>query len=293
MVTVRFLKFLMVTVPIGLILRYIQKVYKFKVIRQYFKPSNQWLMIGVPVFIFLSTIAYSFKFELAGLFFKEIEAKRKEHSASVIWLHGLGDSGHGMSWLRRELRSAVGYFKLSLPTAPKLPITVANCRLRAWFDTHRFPIDAEEPHDEPNMARAVAKVLELVESEVAGGIPSERIVLGGFSQGAAVALRAAAKSPTKLGGVVLWSGYMTPAANLVHDLREGVNCGIACFCGHGDADKRISQAATERLVNLLKESNITVTSRSYKGMGHYCSREEMTDTVEFLRQIVPERRKAE
>lgn len=79
-------------------------------------------------------------------------------------------------------------------------------RMPAWFDIKGLDMFAQE--DEGGINRATMYVHSLIKKEMKEGIPSERIVLGGFSQGGALALHSALTFPQKLAGVVALSCWL-------------------------------------------------------------------------------------
>ena len=148
------------------------------------------------------------------LFFRASPKLRAEHTGAVIWLHGLGDSGYGFRFLRDEmaLASRAPHTRWILPEAPQLPITAAGGqRLRAWFDVSSMPVKPTEPDDRPSFSASIASVHALIDAEVAKGTASEDIVLGGFSQGGAMALLAGYSYAKRLAGVACLSGWPSPS----------------------------------------------------------------------------------
>ena len=108
--------------------------------------------------------------------------------ASVIILHGLGASGDDFVPVceQMDLR-AVGDVRYLLPHAPLRPVTINNGYVMpAWYDILALGGPARE--DEAGLRASQALVEALIAREVQRGIASSRIVVGGFSQGCAMAL---------------------------------------------------------------------------------------------------------
>ena len=122
-----------------------------------------------------------------------------QHTATVIFLHGLGDSGHGWAPQMSAIKPPgvkVGFIHLKInivvkitcsmtqvvcPSANKMAVTLnSGFQMPSWFDLKS--LDPSGPEDEAGVKAAAAYVNTLIEAEVAAGIPSERIVVGGFSQ---------------------------------------------------------------------------------------------------------------
>ena len=97
----------------------------------------------------------------------------------VIFLHGLGDTGHGWAEAFARIRSA--HIKYICPHAPVMPVTLnMNMAMPSWFDIIGLSPDSLE--DETGIKQAAENVKPLIDHEVKNGIPSNRIILGGFSQ---------------------------------------------------------------------------------------------------------------
>jgi lysophospholipase II len=105
------------------------------------------------------------------------------HSATVIMLHGLGDSGQG--WQSLAPRMNLPHAKFIFPSAPSRPVTInRGASMPAWFDARGVTSVAAE--DEEGILQTRDFVHSMVAAEVNAGIPSSRILIGGFSQGAAM-----------------------------------------------------------------------------------------------------------
>ena len=122
-----------------------------------------------------------------------------QHTATVIFLHGLGDSGHG--WAPQISNIKPSCVKLICPSASKMAVSLnSGVMMPAWFDLKS--LNPQGPEDEAGVKAAAAYVNSLIEAEMEAGIPSERIILGGFSQGGALGLYTALTSRHRLGGVI-------------------------------------------------------------------------------------------
>jgi phospholipase/carboxylesterase len=129
-------------------------------------------------------------------------------TASVIFLHGLGADGH-------DFEPAAPVFNLPwarfiFPHAPSLPVTInGGFVMPAWYDIRSLSFDphAGPREDESHIRSSAAAITRLIERERARGIASERIVLGGFSQGGAMALFTGTRHPEALAGLLVLSAY--------------------------------------------------------------------------------------
>ncbi|KAG8254580.1 acyl-protein thioesterase [Homalodisca vitripennis] len=106
-------------------------------------------------------------------------AATAKQTATLIFLHGLGDTGHGWATAITEIRQP--YMKVICPTAPTMPVTLNNgYPMPSWFDLKS--LEASGPEDEVGIKKAAESIHAMIEAEEKDGIPSHRIVLGGFSQ---------------------------------------------------------------------------------------------------------------
>ncbi|MGC6415495.1 MAG: alpha/beta hydrolase [Bradymonadia bacterium] len=123
----------------------------------------------------------------------------------VIWLHGLGASGHDFVPVVPMMQRPQTRFVF--PHAPRRPVTInMGFVMPAWYDILHME---ERPNREPadQVLEATTQVHALIEDQMAKGIPSEKIILGGFSQGGAMALHAGVRFPHTLGGIMVLSAY--------------------------------------------------------------------------------------
>lgn len=190
-----------------------------------------------------------------------------KHTATVIVCHGLGDSGLGWSFLADEFASQkkLQHIKFIFPNAPSIPITVnGGMSMPGWYDIVSMnSIDRSE--DEVGVTRSKGYLHGLIREEVAAGIPSERIVLGGFSQGGAMSLIAGLTSSQKLGGVFGLSCYL-PLRNRFQSMvtvSGDVNSKTPIFMGHGDVDPVVQYQYGKLTAEVLKGFGFNVDFKTY------------------------------
>lgn len=210
-----------------------------------------------------------------------IEASSK-HTATVIFFHGLGDTGHGWASSLAEIKPA--YVKLVCPTAPTMPVTLnSGFRMPSWFDLKGLDLSAGE--DTEGIKRAAVSVHSLIEDELKAGIPSNRIMIGGFSQGGALSLYSSLRTSHKLAGVIALSCWLplrdTFPANIAGNTETQM---LVC---HGDADPVVPHRWGSESASILKKFNKTVDFRTYKGLSHSSSDKEMKDIKTFIEQSLP------
>lgn len=156
-----------------------------------------------------------------------IPAVRGQHTATLIFLHGLGDSGHGWSTLLGIVKKALPHFKLIFPHAPSRPVSLnGGMSMPAWYDIYSLEEECKE-EDVESMKESVRTVANLIKEEKACGVKS--VFVGGFSQGGAIALATGLSS--ECSGIISLSGYLPRYIDL-----KSVNHSGPIFMGHGTDD---------------------------------------------------------
>ena len=212
-----------------------------------------------------------------------VEVNANSSSACVIWLHGLGASGH-------DFEPIVPMFGLPdvrfvFPHAPMRPVTInGGYVMRAWYDiTQMAPGPGREPPaDIRSSAAALAELLRA--EQAAAGVPWSRVLVVGFSQGGAMALHLALRWPERLAGVVALSTYLVLEDTLTAE-QSAAAAGMPAFFGHGVGDPTVSwdrgRAAFDRLSDTLQ-----ATWRDYP-MGHEVCMDELDELRGWLQEVLP------
>ncbi len=156
-------------------------------------------------------------------------------AACVIVLHGLGADGTDFLPFGDEIQlGAVGPVRWVLPRAPARPVTInGGYQMRAWYDI--LGTDLVRREDEGGLRESFALVHQLIEREIARGVPAKRIVLAGFSQGCAITLGAGLRCPHRLAGLIGMSGYL-PLADALATERHDANRDVPVLLAHGTRD---------------------------------------------------------
>ena len=206
-------------------------------------------------------------------------------TAAVIWLHGLGADGNDFVPIVRELdlsgRQAIRFI---FPTAPTMPVTInGGYVMRAWYDI--FTPDLVRREDEPGLRASQALVEALIAKEKARGIPAERIVLAGFSQGCAMTLQTGLRHPEKLAGLMCLSGYL-PLAAMIEAERHAANHASPIFMAHGRQDPVVVIARAEQSRDALKALGHDIEWHEYQ-MQHSVCQEEIDDIGQWLARVLP------
>jgi phospholipase/carboxylesterase len=163
----------------------------------------------------------------------EIETRPKP-SHSVIWLHGLGADGNDFVPIVQELALPPLGIRFVFPHAPMHPVTInGGFVMRAWYDIAYQDVALKE--DEHGLRQSQKSIEELIAKEQARGVPSNRVVLAGFSQGGVIALQTGLRQAKRLAGVMSLSAYLPLASTLAKE-RNAANNDVPVFMGHGIAD---------------------------------------------------------
>ena len=212
--------------------------------------------------------------------------------AGLIFLHGLGDGPSGWQALAKQLpalQPRLGDVEYVFPQAPTIPITInGGMRMPGWFDLYDWPIDVGATDDKTGKLWAIEQMEKEIDGLVQRGIPRNRIAVGGFSQGGAIALLTAYhSSPPEhaarppLAACVALSGWLTMTKEMT--LANG---STPLFWAHGEYDDKVLFGHQKFGIEKLKNDGgaTDVTSKSYK-MGHESNIQEIQDLAMFLDRV--------
>ncbi len=204
--------------------------------------------------------------------------------SSVIWMHGLGADAHDFESIVPELRlpAELGV-RFVFPNAPVRPVTInGGMRMRAWYDV--LSMDLPRQEDPEGVCASEQAIAAVLEREKQRGIPAERIVLAGFSQGGAMALHTGLRYPERLAGVLALSCYI-PLASRLSSERHPANQTTPIFITHGDYDAVIPMHYGQQSAEVLKTLGYPVEWSNY-GMGHEVCWEEIRDISAWLQRVL-------
>jgi len=201
--------------------------------------------------------------------------------SSVIWLHGLGADGHDFEPVAAELGlPAEARVRFVFPHAPMRPVTInGGYVMRAWYDIKT--LDLDRMVEEEDLETSRLQLLAWIRHERSQGIPSERIVVAGFSQGGAIALYGGLQFEERLAGILALSCYH-PLPRLIRERSSKENAGVPIFMAHGTHDPIVPVALAEATVEVLRECGYEPEWHTYP-MPHSVSAEEVRDIGHWLR----------
>lgn len=204
--------------------------------------------------------------------------------ATIVVLHGLGADGTDFLSFADELKlGPVGSVRWVFPRAPMRAVTINNgYRMRAWYDI--LGTDLVRREDEAGLRESIAQVHALLDREVASGMPAERIVLGGFSQGCAITLGAGLRYPKRLAGLIGMSGYL-PLASTLDAERHAANAQTPVFLAHGVRDGIVPLARGAAARDQLVAAGQPVEWQDYP-MEHSVCMEEVQALQQWLLRVL-------
>lgn len=203
---------------------------------------------------------------------------------SVIWLHGLGASGHDFEPIVPELdllkRPGVRFV---FPHAPVRPITInGGASMRGWYDITSPDFDQREQDIEGTLASFDA-VDDLIRNEISKGVAAENIILAGFSQGGAIALFTALTHELNLGGVLALSTYL-PLQDKVLEKLQTQPRSIPVMMAHGSHDDVISISHAQQSREFLQQNKINVEWFEYP-IAHSVSSDEINQMSLWFKRL--------
>ncbi len=140
---------------------------------------------------------------------------------------------------------------------------------------------AERDRNEPGLSSALAMLERVVNDTVSGGVPKERIVLLGFSQGACLTAEFAAGHADRYGGVMVFTGGLIGPPGTTWPY-PGTFKGTPVFLGSSDVDPHVPRARVAESREVFERMGASVTERIYPGMGHLVN----DDEIQFARGVM-------
>lgn len=191
---------------------------------------------------------------------------------AVIWLHGLGADGHDFEPIVPQLSAAAERpVRFIFPHAPVRPVTInGGLPMRAWYDILGINLDRNQ--DQAGILASVAAVDALLDEQIAAGIAPENLMLAGFSQGGAIALRCGLARPHALGGLIALSTYLLGADTLA-DWASEAGQATAIFMGHGSQDPVVPPGLGEASARQLHAAGYAVRWQTWPMPHSVCAAE--------------------
>ncbi|PRP88797.1 Phospholipase/Carboxylesterase family protein [Planoprotostelium fungivorum] len=208
---------------------------------------------------------------------------RGDHKYTIVWMHGLGDSSEGFRDLFEQF--VMPNTRVVLLNAPVMPVTAnGGMRMQSWYDIRSFDrsegLNRDEDHEGIDQAAdAIKRVLE----EETKRVESNRVIVGGFSQGAAMTLRVSLPYEKKLGGITPCSGYLLQNERypglLGPHARE-----TPILAYHGAVDEVVPLEFAEVGYKKLMECGVkeNLDLRVERRLGHSMSNSQISELFSFM-----------
>ncbi|XP_003814179.3 lysophospholipase-like protein 1 isoform X4 [Pan paniscus] len=183
------------------------------------------------------------------------------HSASLIFLHGSGDSGQGLRmWIKQVLNQDLTFqhIKIIYPTAPP-----------------RFKITNDCPEHLESIDVMCQVLTDLIDEEVKSGIKKNRILIGGFSMGGCMAMHLAYRNHQDVAGVFALSSFLNKASAVYQALQKSNGVLPELFQCHGTADELVLHSWAEETNSMLKSLGVTTKFHSFPNVYHELSKTEL------------------
>jgi len=208
-----------------------------------------------------------------------------KHTASVVLLHGLGDSGEGLMPVGHAL--VFPHIKFILPSAPIQPVTLnGGTRMSSWYDIEGLDRSHEKCE---GLEQSSTTVRSILEEEHRRGIPYSRMMLAGFSQGGALSLWTGLQMPVekKLAGVLVMSGYL-PGADRFKPTKGLETTPILHCHGTNDAMVRAEWAEKSRELVVAKTKEPSAYDlQLFEDLGHTVDDEVIGAARDFIQARLP------
>lgn len=215
--------------------------------------------------------------------FLEVDPPSKP-AAAIIWLHGLGVDGHDFEPIVPELRIPDSLpIRFVFPHAPQRAVTVNfNMVMPAWFDI--LDVSGRHKVNVDHILESSRQLVDLIQSEIRRGLPPDRILLAGFSQGGTIALHTGLRYEKKLAGIMALSTFLPTVDQLAQE-RSDANLTTSVFMAHGTSDPLIGIENAVLTRDALRRLDYDVRWHEYPVAHTVCS-EEIQDIRSWVLEVL-------
>jgi len=197
-------------------------------------------------------------------------ADPEDAAAGAVLVHGRGARAQSMLGM-------VGEFGVE-----DVAYVAPQARRGSWYpNSFMAPMDSNEP----GLTSALQAVEDALETLTDAGIPRERILLLGFSQGACLAGEYVARNARRYGGLAAYSGGLIGPEGTPRDYEGSVE-GTPVFVGCSDRDPHIPIERVRETAEVFEDLDGDVTERIYEGMGHTINEDEIGFVADMLAELV-------
>ena len=208
----------------------------------------------------------------------DITLTPESYSKVLLWLPGVGDVPDSYKDTFSSEAIAPNDTKVIILSPPVKPFTLSNNKsITNWFDVYKSGFHNKEDYNFEDAITSSNRIIKIIKNE-AKKLKNDysKIYIGGFSQGACMALYIALATSFKIGGVIVCSGFLFPQMEINEENKD-----IKIFIGHGTEDNVIGyNIAKESFGRILGYTNINF--RTYEHMGHTIDDLEFDEIKKFL-----------
>lgn len=190
-------------------------------------------------------------------------------SAAMIMLHGRGATAENILLLANELNQ---------PGFTYLAPQAANY---TWYP---YSFMAPIENNEPDMSSGLQMIADIFQDLESNGIPPQKIILLGFSQGACLAIEFAARNARRYGGLIGLSGGLIGPDGTARDYPASLE-NTPVFLGCSDIDPHIPKERVEQTAEILKKLNSEVELQLYPNMGHTINQDEIDNIQKIMKRL--------
>ncbi|WP_350558647.1 dienelactone hydrolase family protein [Psychrobacter sp. CAL346-MNA-CIBAN-0220] len=207
---------------------------------------------------------------------------QKTINRAVIWLHGLGASGHDFEPVVPQLGLSKDMaVRFIFPHAPNRPVTInGGMVMPAWYDILEMSLERKVDIDQ--IKESTQQIHDLITREIERGVAPEHIVIAGFSQGGAVAYHVALGYPQRLAGLMALSTYLATNDNIDY---SAANKNMPILIEHGTHDPVVSVILGEQAKQLLSAKGYNIDYRTYP-MAHQVCMPQIQGIGEWLNEVL-------
>ena len=207
---------------------------------------------------------------------------QKQIDKAVIWLHGLGASGHDFEPVVPQLGLADDMaVRFIFPHAPNIPVTINDGMVMpAWYDI--LEMSLERKVDVSQIEASAQQIQDLITREMERGVKPEHIVIAGFSQGGAVAYHVALGYPERLAGLMALSTYLATNDNIAY---SDANKDMPILIEHGTHDPVVPVILGEQAQQLLSAKGYNVAYNTYP-MAHQVCMPQIQNIGKWLNKVL-------
>ncbi|WP_351074448.1 carboxylesterase [Shewanella sp. CAL98-MNA-CIBAN-0140] len=205
-------------------------------------------------------------------------------TSCVIWLHGLGDSGAGFAPVVPVLGlNSQHSIRFIFPHAPEQAVTInGGFVMRSWYDIKSM--DLHERADIQGVMASEQSIRQLIVDQINSGIPADKIVLAGFSQGGVMSLFTGLRFEQKLAGIMALSCYL-PGGEKLPEQLSAANQNTPIWHNHGEQDDVVPLFAGKMANDALNAAGYSTSWKTYP-MPHSVLPNQLADIGQWLQQVL-------